>query len=184
MTRTRILTSFYLAATILPIAAAAIPNHVPLAGEWRFQLDSGQVGISETWYARSLTDAIRLPGTTDENRKGALTDYRPIDRLARVWDWKGAAWYQRDITIHTCRLPQIHRRSPRARDRPRNRNHKLGLIFETKVGTGSLLVCAIDLPALQDRHPEARQLLHSLLLYAGSDEFKPSAELDVELFGK
>ncbi len=30
------------------------------------------------------------------------------------------------------------------------RNHKLGLIFETRVGKGKLLVCAIDLLSLQE----------------------------------
>ena len=37
---------------------------------------------------------------------------------------------------------------------------ELGLLFETRVGQGKLLVCASDLPALQV-HPEARQLMHS-----------------------
>ena len=59
------------------------------------------------------------------------------------------------------------------------RNHKLGLLFETKVGQGKLLVCASDLPALQD-HPEARQLMHSLLRYVGSDRFQPAQSLDWE----
>ncbi|MNZ80325.1 hypothetical protein D3C78_989550 [compost metagenome] len=59
------------------------------------------------------------------------------------------------------------------------RNHKLGLIFEAKVGEGSLLVCASDLIGQQDK-PEARQLLHSLLRYAASDEFKPAEELTCE----
>jgi hypothetical protein len=58
-----------------------------------------------------------------------------------------------------------------------DRNHKLGLIFETKVGKGSLLVCAIDLPALQDK-PEARQLLHSLQQYAASPAFAPKHEIE------
>jgi hypothetical protein len=57
------------------------------------------------------------------------------------------------------------------------RNHKLGLLFETRVGPGRLLVCASDLPALQ-AHPEARQLMHSLLRYAGSDRFQPKPALD------
>jgi len=61
-----------------------------------------------------------------------------------------------------------------------DRNHKLGLVFETRVGKGRLLVCAIDLPAHQDK-PEARQLLHSLLTYAGSDQFAPKSELDMGL---
>ena len=56
------------------------------------------------------------------------------------------------------------------------RNHKLGLIFETKAGKGKLLVCAIDLPGLADK-PEARQMLASLLKYAGSKEFAPKAEV-------
>jgi hypothetical protein len=60
------------------------------------------------------------------------------------------------------------------------RNHKLGLVFETIVGKGKLLVCAIDLPALQDK-PEARQLLSSLLSYAASASFDPKAELDAEI---
>jgi hypothetical protein len=57
------------------------------------------------------------------------------------------------------------------------RNHKLGVIFETRVGKGKLLVCAIDLRGLQDK-PEARQLYHSLLRYVASDAFAPATELD------
>jgi len=60
------------------------------------------------------------------------------------------------------------------------RNSKLGLIAETKVGKGKMLICAIDLLGIQDK-PEARQLLHSLLKYAGSREFAPRAEIDVEI---
>ncbi|MDQ0062842.1 sugar-binding domain-containing protein [Paenibacillus harenae] len=59
------------------------------------------------------------------------------------------------------------------------RNHKLGLIVEAKVGRGNLLVCASDLIGQADK-PEARQLLHSLLQYAASAEFKPSEELSFE----
>ncbi|OMF30770.1 glycoside hydrolase family 2 [Paenibacillus sp. FSL H8-0548] len=59
------------------------------------------------------------------------------------------------------------------------RNHKLGLIVEAKVGSGSLLVCASDLIGQQDK-PEARQLLHSLLRYAASAEFMPTEELSFE----
>jgi hypothetical protein len=64
-----------------------------------------------------------------------------------------------------------------------DRNHKLGLIFETRVGRGKLLVCAIDLLAHQDK-PEARQLLHSLLRYLGSEAFAPDTELDADLLEK
>jgi hypothetical protein len=63
------------------------------------------------------------------------------------------------------------------------RNSKLGLIAETKVGKGRLLICAIDLLGHQDK-PEARQLLHSLLQYAGSRRFAPTSEIEVELLHK
>jgi hypothetical protein len=62
-------------------------------------------------------------------------------------------------------------------------NHKLGLIFETKVGKGAMLICAIDLSGHQDK-PEARQLLHSLLRYIGSQQFAPEAEIDTALLKK
>jgi hypothetical protein len=60
------------------------------------------------------------------------------------------------------------------------RNHKLGLICEAKVGKGRLLICSIDLPALQ-KHPEARQLLASIHRYVKSTDFKPGHELDAAL---
>lgn len=59
------------------------------------------------------------------------------------------------------------------------RNHKLGLIFETKVGPGRLLVCAADLRGHQEQ-PEPRQLLTSLLAYAGSARFNPASEIPLE----
>ena len=57
------------------------------------------------------------------------------------------------------------------------RLHKLGTIFEVKVGPGKLLVCSIDLPALKDK-PEGRQLLHSLLMYMNSEKFNPATSVD------
>jgi len=63
------------------------------------------------------------------------------------------------------------------------RNHKLGMIFETKFGKGSLLVCAIDLLNLQDK-PEARQLYYSILKYVESGHFSPQFELDRKILNK
>ena len=50
------------------------------------------------------------------------------------------------------------------------------MIFETKYGKGSALICAIDLLNLQDK-PEARQLYYSILNYVNSDHFSPENEL-------
>ncbi len=58
------------------------------------------------------------------------------------------------------------------------RNHKLGNLFEVRVGSGRLLVCTIDLPGLEGSNPAARQLLRSLRSYAGSAAFRPARELD------
>ena len=54
------------------------------------------------------------------------------------------------------------------------RNHKMGVIFEARVGAGRLLVCGIDLPGLVEKQPAARQLLASLQRYAGSEAFHPA----------
>jgi hypothetical protein len=62
-----------------------------------------------------------------------------------------------------------------------DRNHKLGLIFETKVGAGRLLVCTSDILALQAR-PEARQLLASLLQYVA--RFAPQESLPLDSLKK
>lgn len=59
-----------------------------------------------------------------------------------------------------------------------DRNHKLGLIFEARVGGGRLLVCSIDLPNLM-QHPEARQLLASIQHYAASTGFRPKTDFDI-----
>jgi hypothetical protein len=63
------------------------------------------------------------------------------------------------------------------------RNHKLGIIFEGRVGSGQLLTCGFDLPAMS-RYPAARQLLASLYAYAGSTAFKPAQELTQALLDK
>jgi hypothetical protein len=52
------------------------------------------------------------------------------------------------------------------------------LIFEVKVGTGRLLICASDLIGMSDE-PAPRQLLASLLKYAGSERFDPQTPMDL-----
>jgi hypothetical protein len=61
-----------------------------------------------------------------------------------------------------------------------NTNRKLGLVFEARVETGKLLMCSIDLRSDLNHRPVARQMLHSLLRYAGSPAFDPKASCSVE----
>jgi hypothetical protein len=63
------------------------------------------------------------------------------------------------------------------------RAKKLGNVFEVKMGKGKLLVCSINLPAIQDK-PEARQLLRSLLRYMNSDHFEPKTTIDDTTLGR
>jgi hypothetical protein len=74
-------------------------NVIALAGTWRFRLDPRNTGIEGKWFAEKLDDLVKLPGTTDTNQKGELKDERAVDRLSRVWYWKGPAWYQREVVI-------------------------------------------------------------------------------------
>ncbi len=60
-----------------------------------------------------------------------------------------------------------------------DRNHKLGLILEARVGKGRLLLCSIDLPTLMD-HPEARQLLACIHRYMTDAAFSPTQTLTLE----
>ena len=87
----------FLAAHIT--SAWAAESMLSLAGTWSFRLDPEDVGVTEKWFTLGFDDTIQLPGTTDENHKGLKKDEQCIDRLSRVWYWKGPAWYQRRVTI-------------------------------------------------------------------------------------
>lgn len=59
------------------------------------------------------------------------------------------------------------------------RGHRLGFLFEMKVGNGSLLVSAADLPALpENRH--AQCFYRGILEYMNSPAFKPSVSLSMD----
>ena len=61
------------------------------------------------------------------------------------------------------------------------RNHKLGNVFEARVGRGSLLVCSMDVSTALEERPVARQMRHSLLAYMSSGRFQPDQELEASL---
>ena len=59
------------------------------------------------------------------------------------------------------------------------RNHKLGIVFEFRIGKGKLLVCTTDLNAIQHT-PEGNQFRTALLRYAKSAQFQPDTALSWE----
>src|ERR1017187_9360339 len=101
-----------------PRAAEQLSPGEPLAGEWSFSLDEKNEGIDNRWFARDLSDRIKLPGSTDQAGKGSpLPD--TVDRsqasaqrfidpaiadkhlvgLSRPVVYTGPAWYERTIVI-------------------------------------------------------------------------------------
>lgn len=61
-----------------------------------------------------------------------------------------------------------------------NRNYKLGLLFECRVGRGRLLVSGADLETGLAARPAARQLRRSLLAYVASSRFRPAVAVRPE----
>ena len=59
------------------------------------------------------------------------------------------------------------------------RNHKLGLVMEWKVGKGKLLVCMSDLEKAS-QYPEGRAFYESVLDYMQSTDFAPATEISME----
>lgn len=103
-------------------------KEMDLSGEWRFKIDSLDVGIQNKWYSNNLEGVLKLPGSMAENGKGnditvntdwtgnmwndslwykdqKMKKYRQKGNvkipfwLQPVKDYKGAAWYQKTVVI-------------------------------------------------------------------------------------
>jgi len=64
------------------------------------------------------------------------------------------------------------------------RNHKLGILFEARVGKGKMLFSSMDLKSSQNNRPAARQMQASLYDYLASEQFQPTQEFSVETLDK
>ncbi|MBE0655224.1 MAG: hypothetical protein IH594_15595, partial [Bacteroidales bacterium] len=62
-----------------------------------------------------------------------------------------------------------------------NSNLKLSAIMEAQIEKGKLLVCNIDLLKISENDPAARQLLHSLISYMESKNFRPVQALELSI---
>lgn len=104
-------------------------NQIDLSGQWRFRVDSLDVGVEHKWFNEKLRDRISLPGSMATNGKGdditvktkwtggivdsswffkpEYAQYRKKGNikvpfwLQPVKYYKGAAWYQKTVTIPT-----------------------------------------------------------------------------------
>ncbi len=102
------------------------PHRIDLAGTWSFQLDPGDQGVSERWFAKPLAESAELPGSLQSQGFGETPrldtqwtgTIRPeviqMPRYAPYRDpanfkmpfwlqprrcYVGPAWYQRFVTI-------------------------------------------------------------------------------------
>lgn len=89
------------------------------------------------------------------------------------WQWFPIVKQSRPLILD--RFPSAYRPIVQVIDNV-ERNHKLGLLFEFRVGNGKLLVCMSDILSVQDK-PEARQFYAALLRYMESGDFNPSFQL-------
>lgn len=76
-------------------------QEIDLSGEWGFQTDfmDFRRGSLDVRYMHRLQETITLPGITDDYQIGYKSPYRHLDRLTRLYEYMGPAWYQREIAI-------------------------------------------------------------------------------------
>jgi hypothetical protein len=72
-----------------------------LAGIWKFKLDPFSTGISSNGVQLlpGLPEEITLPGSTDQAGKGYKTQDMTSLRLTRMFEYKGPAWYEKEVYI-------------------------------------------------------------------------------------
>jgi hypothetical protein len=92
-------------ATIFSVFLIAVlqlkAQTVSLSGIWKFKLDPFATGISSNGLQLlpSLAETIILPGSTDQAGKGIRTQEMTSLRLTRLFEYKGAAWYEKEVFI-------------------------------------------------------------------------------------
>lgn len=81
-------------------------QEISLAGDWQVKLDPENKGASEQWAQNGFDgEKISLPGTLDDAKMGTKSTMKPeinndvMAHLNREYEFIGAAWYQKDVTI-------------------------------------------------------------------------------------
>jgi hypothetical protein len=111
----------------------------------------------------------RMLGMTVDAKHPALAGF-PTEDFA---DWQWLDVVGRSRTVNLSRLPEALQPIVQAVD-DWNRNWKLGVLFEAKVGPGKLLVCTVDLSTDLAKRPALAALRASLVAYASGPKFQPA----------
>lgn len=144
----------------LPLAADLDWSGPPLAG------------VPVFWNRLMNPAWSRTLGVWIDDHHPALAHF-PTDRFN---DWQWSELIEGTRTINLDRLPAALQPVVQPVD-DWNRNFKLGLLLEARVGDGRLMVATPDLVNDLDRRVVARQLRQSVLHYMAGDSFQPHAAI-------
>ncbi|MDZ8120257.1 hypothetical protein [Pontiella agarivorans] len=144
----------------------------------------GGLFMTEFWsYTMFYTIAVRQGVEPSAGTLGLLIDEKhpalagfPTEFHSN-WQWWAPVKNSRPIILDDA--PEGYRPFVQSIDNMW-RSHKLGTLFEFKVGNGRILVSAIDLPAIQQT-AEGCALFQSLLNYSASDGFNPEIKISADL---
>ncbi|MDH6357543.1 glycoside hydrolase [Parabacteroides sp. PF5-9] len=104
-----------------------------------------------------------------------LFDHFPTD-LHSNWQWWMISKHSRPFILD--KAPAGYKPLIQVIDNI-ERNHKLGLLFEFKVGEGSLLVSMCRLDEIMDK-PEGRQFRQAIYEYMASEKFNPQSSISTD----
>lgn len=156
------------------LAAGARVLFLPLAADLDWSgppLDSVPV-----FWNRLMNPAwSRTLGVWIDNKHPALTQF-PTDRFN---DWQWSELIKGARTINLDKLPAALQPIVQPVD-DWNRNFKLGLLLEARIGNGRLMLATPDLENHLDQRIVARQLRKSVLDYMASDSFNPQTRIDAD----
>jgi len=185
---------------VYPAAASpALPNGVACCDQWEEAKTALAAGRKVVYFAFSANTAASMRGgflpvfwspvwfpSQRPNTMSILCDAKQplLGRFPTEFhsDWQWYDLMQRSRVFILDDAPADYRPLVQVIDNFA-RNHKLGLIFEGRVGGGQLLVCGLDLPRVT-KNPAGRQMLESLYAYAGSRSFNPTQPLEADLLEK
>src|SRR5262245_56542150 len=93
----------------LLLGAIARGESTDLAGQWRFAMDRGDVGVNEQWFARDLSDRIKLPGILQSQGFGdeISVDTPWVAALPRDMRWYLRPQYQAYTKPGNIKMPYL-----------------------------------------------------------------------------
>lgn len=73
-------------------------DYISLAGIWNFKLNPLNISIpvKGIYLVSKFPEEITLPGSTNQARKGFKTQDMSSLRLTRMFEYSGAAWYEKE----------------------------------------------------------------------------------------